>query len=224
MAESASTRSMSGQKSDGGLKVSQPIRYSELDLLALILGISNEPESLDLLHARLCREPDLQWLRGDDANSDAYCLPSIWWLRLQACFELVDRVIWENLRRSDVMHAPSDVRQFLLGRLGHCKTEQFAVLYLDSANRILEFQILFSGTVNSVKVYPRVVVQQALAINASALIISHNHPSGSWQLSAADIDLTQDLRELVEKLDIRILDHMVVAQGVVISMVEQGLL
>jgi DNA repair protein RadC len=215
---------MSGQKLGGEVTAFQPVRSSELDLLALILGVSNDPESLDLLYARLCREKSLQWLRTDEGEADTYALPAPWNLRLRACFELVDRVIGESLRTSDVIHNPRDVRQFLLHRLGHYKTEQFAVLYLDSANRMLEFQVLFSGTVNSVRVYPRVVIQQALAVNASALIISHNHPSGSWELSAQDIDLTLDLRDLVEKLDIRILDHMVVAQGVVISMVEQGLL
>ena len=202
----------------------EAVYYSELDLLALILGLSSDPESLDLLYARLCREQNLQWLRGQEVESEVFPLPVAWRQQLQACFELADRVIYEALKNSDVMHAPRDIQRFLLRRLGHFQTEQFALAFLDSAHRMLEFKILFSGTVNSVRVYPRVVVQQALAINASALILSHNHPSGSWQVSAADIDLTEELRVLVEKFDIRILDHLIVAQGAVVSMVERGLL
>jgi DNA repair protein RadC len=214
--------SKAGRK--GELMASAAVYYSELDLLALLLGLSSDPESLDLLHARLCREQNLQWLRDPEAESEEFPLPLVWRQKLQACFELADRVIYESLKLSDVMHGPKDIQRFLLRRLGHFQTEQFAVVFLDSAHHMLEFKILFSGTVNSVRVYPRVVVQQALAVNASALILSHNHPSGSWQVSAADIDLTEELRVLVEKFDIRILDHLIVAQGTVVSMVERGLL
>jgi len=202
----------------------EAVYYSELDLLAVILGVSRDPKSLDLLYARLCRERNLQWLREEDSESEVFPLPVVWRQQLQACFELVNRVIVESLKDTDVIQAPQDLKRFLLYRLGHFKTEQFGVVFLDSAHHMLEFQVLFSGTVNSVKVHARVVIQQALALNASALILSHNHPSGSWRISAADIALTEELRELVEKFDIRILDHMIVAQGVVVSMVERGLL
>ena len=104
------------------------------------------------------------------------------------------------------------------------KREHFSCIWLDCQNRVLGFETLFQGTIDCAAVYPREVVKAALAANASAVILAHNHPSGIAEPSRADQALTQKLKDLLVLMDIRLLDHMVVGQGVVVSFAERGLL
>jgi len=109
-------------------------------------------------------------------------------------------------------------------QLAHFQREVFAMLLLDSQNRMIDFDILFYGTLSQSSVYPREIVSRALRYNAAAVILSHNHPSGVVQPSRADECLTQTLKSALALIDVRVLDHVIVAQGAALSMAERGLL
>jgi len=116
------------------------------------------------------------------------------------------------------------VRGFLRSRLGPSRREIFACLFLDSRHRLIAFEPLFLGTVDRASVYPREVLRRSLELNAAALILAHNHPSGIAEPSSADIALTSSLRELLRQIDVALLDHLVVGSGVEVSLAERGLL
>jgi DNA repair protein RadC len=114
------------------------------------------------------------------------------------------------------------VRDYLKALLRHEPHEIFGCLFLDSKHRVLGFEALFQGTVDGAVVYPRQVVKRALAYNAAALILCHNHPSGSVEPSAADRRLTKLLQKALEVVDVRVLDHIIVGDGDPLSMAEYG--
>ena len=116
------------------------------------------------------------------------------------------------------------VKDFLAIRLGHLEYEVFVVLFLDSQHRLIECQEMFRGTLNQTSVYPREVARVALALNAGAVILAHNHPSGATEPSRADEYLTATLKTALQLIDVRVLDHMVVGGGSVMSFAERGLL
>lgn len=142
--------------------------------------------------------------------------------QLKAGLELARRYLAEQLARGDVLGDPAATRRFLQLHLRHQPHEIFACLYLDNQHRVLEFEELFRGTLNGAIVYPREVVKAALRHNAAALIFAHNHPSGVAEPSTADRSLTRRLREALALVDIRVLDHLVIGDGEVISMAERG--
>src|SRR5690554_5644894 len=144
--------------------------------------------------------------------------------QIQAAMEMAQRVIDEPLRQGDPLRSPEDTRRFLASRLGTYPHEVFAGLFLDNRHRIIQYRELFRGTIDGASVYPREVVRQALEDNAAAVIFAHNHPSGVAEPSQADISLTRRLKEALGLLDIRVLDHMVVGHGEVISLAERGLM
>ncbi len=128
-----------------------------------------------------------------------------------------------RLERQGSIGTPTDASDFLRMRLGALPHEEFHVLWLDNRHRILDCQKLFTGTVDGASVHPREVVRAALAINASAAILAHNHPSGVAEPSAADRMLTHELREALRLIGVRVLDHIVVGSECV-SMASRGLL
>ncbi|MYM52953.1 RadC family protein [Pseudomonas aeruginosa] len=119
---------------------------------------------------------------------------------------------------------PEDVRDYIRLSLGPEFNEHFAMLFLDSAHRILCFKRLFQGTIDSAAVYPRVIVQQALACNAASAIAVHNHPSGIVEPSQADRILTSKIKDALSLIDVRLLDHFVVGSSEIFSFAENGLL
>lgn len=125
---------------------------------------------------------------------------------------------------SDVLTNPGDVNSYLRLQLGRESNEIFAVLFLDNVHRVIAFEKLFFGTINSTSVYPRVVLQRAIALNAAAVIFSHNHPSGSTEPSQEDKLITQRLKQVLSIVDIRVLDHVIVSQEGSDSFVQRGLL
>ena len=133
-------------------------------------------------------------------------------------------LLWKQLRGSKVMDSPEAVRDFLRLRLSGLEHEVFAVLMFDSQNSLIEYVELFRGTVSQTSVYPREVVKEALARNAAAAILVHNHPSGAAAPSRADEYLTHTLKRALELIDVRVLDHMIVAGKDVLSFAERGLL
>lgn len=141
-----------------------------------------------------------------------------------AVLELSRRGLAEQLRERQAFHAPEAVKAYVQLHLAHKNHEVFAVLFLDSQNRLQAMEELFRGTLSQTSVYPREVVLRALHHRAAAVVLSHNHPSGSVQPSRADETLTQTLKAALALVDVRVLDHVIVGQGQALSMAEQGLI
>ncbi|PUE34812.1 DNA repair protein RadC [Limnohabitans sp. Hippo3] len=143
---------------------------------------------------------------------------------LLAVFEMARRALSQRLKEREAFHTPGAVKQYLQLQLAHKNHEVFAVLFLDNQNRMLAMEELFRGTLSQTSVYPREVVMRALHHQAAAVVLSHNHPSGSVQPSRADEHLTQTLKASLALVDVRVLDHIIVGQGQAFSMAEQGLM
>ncbi len=143
---------------------------------------------------------------------------------LAAILEIARRTLSARLAAAPVFDSPQAVKDYLALQLAHQPHEVFGVLFLDAQHRLLAFEALFRGTLQQASVYPREVVKRALALNAAAAILAHNHPSGVAEPSRADEALTQQLKAALALVDVRVLDHMVVARGTVVSFAERGLL
>jgi DNA repair protein RadC len=143
---------------------------------------------------------------------------------LLAVMEMARRALGEQLADAPVFDSPDRVKHFLGLQLGSRDRETFAVLFLDHQHRLLRMEELFHGTLAQTSVYPREVVRRALALNAGAVVLAHNHPSGLAEPSRADEYLTQTLKTALQLVDVRVLDHLVVGRGQVVSMAERGLL
>ncbi|MBO9677501.1 MAG: DNA repair protein RadC [Acidovorax sp.] len=143
---------------------------------------------------------------------------------LLAVVELARRALAQQLREREVFGSPQAVKQYLQLHLAAKGHEVFAVLFLDSQNRLIALEELFRGTLTQTSVYPREVVLRALHHQAAAAVLAHNHPSGNVQPSRADEALTQTLKTTLGLIDVRVLDHVIVAPGAALSMAEAGLL
>ena len=133
------------------------------------------------------------------------------------------RLLANRVRRGATMSSPQAVKDHLRLELGVLEHEVFCVLFLDAQHRIIALKQMFRGTVSQTSVYPREVVKEALSVNAAAVILAHNHPSGSVEPSRADEFLTQTLKTALALVDVRVLDHLVVAGADVCSFAERGL-
>ncbi len=142
----------------------------------------------------------------------------------QVLVEMAMQVLEARHQPGECLSSPTHVKTYLQLRLAGRKTEVFACLFLDHRHRVICFEEMFQGTVDSATVYPRVVVQRALEVNAAAVILTHNHPSGNTEPSKADITLTQRMQEALGLVDIRVLDHIVVGAAESVSFAERGLL
>ena len=143
---------------------------------------------------------------------------------LQAVLELARRALAMELAQRPVFDSPQSVRDYLKLQLGELGYEVFAVLFLDAQHRLIAYEPMFRGTLTQTSVYPREVLKRALALNAAAVILAHNHPSGVAEPSRADEFLTQSLKSALAMVDVRVLDHMVIGRGPVVSFAERGLL
>lgn len=133
-------------------------------------------------------------------------------------------IIGRTLRGGDTFATPDAVKHYLQLRLAGEGCEHFAALYLNAQNRLIAFEVLASGTLTQTSVFPREVVRAALAHHAAAIVFAHNHPSGNVQPSRADEALTQALKSALALVDVRVLDHVIVAPGQALSMAERGLI
>ncbi|MEP6825436.1 MAG: DNA repair protein RadC [Ramlibacter sp.] len=143
---------------------------------------------------------------------------------LVAVLELARRAMAQQLKEREVFSSPDAVKQYLQLHLAHKEHEVFAVLFLDAQNRLVAMEELFRGTLTQTSVYPREVVLRALHHQAAACVLAHNHPSGTVQPSRADEALTQTLKAALALVDVRVLDHIIVAPGGALSMAERGLM
>ena len=144
--------------------------------------------------------------------------------QLQAIFEMSRRALNEEMRSQDVFKSPQQVSDYLRLKLGALTNEVFMVLFLGAQNQLLTSEIMFTGTLMQTSVYPREVVKRAMHHNAGAVIFAHNHPSGIAQQSNVDELLTKQLKEALALVDVRVLDHIIVAGNQTLSFVERGLL
>ena len=143
---------------------------------------------------------------------------------LSAVIEMARRALAQRLADAPVFDSPQQVKDYLQLHLGALQHEVFAVLWLDARHRLIGMDTLFTGSLSQTSVYPREVVKRALARNAGAVILAHNHPSGLAEQSRADEYLTQSLKSALGLIDVRVLDHLVVGSGQVVSFAERGLL
>jgi len=198
---------------------------SDAELLAIFLrtGVTG-CSAVDLARRLLGEFGSLRALLEADqvAFSSHLGLGSAKYAQLQAVLEMARRHLAERLRRDSALESPQAVRDFLKARLRHEPHEVFACLFLDSRHRVLAFEVLFHGSIDCASVYPRQVVKRALAHNAAALILAHNHPSGVAEPSQSDRLLTQRLKDALALVDVRVLDHFVVGDGDPLSMAELG--
>ncbi|MGV6850657.1 MAG: RadC family protein [bacterium] len=162
------------------------------------------------------------------ANQKTFCqthgMGPAKYAQLQAVLELANRYIGEDIKKKDIMDSPEKTRYFLNTRLRQEKNEVFAVLFLDNRHQVITYESLFNGSIDGASVYPRVVAQRALELNAAALILAHNHPSGINEPSQADKTLTKKLKITLAELDIRVLDHFIIGHGEAYSFAEHGLI
>ena len=131
------------------------------------------------------------------------------------------KILSRRFRKGEALGSPGDTARYLQSKLSHYEREVFCCLFLDTRNRVIAFDAMFFGTIDGATVHPREVVKRALHHNAAALIVAHNHPSGVSEPSRADRALTKRLRDAVELVDVRLLDHFVVGEEVV-SFAERG--
>lgn len=205
-----------------------PAALSDTELLALLLrtGMPGKgvlqlaQELLDrfggvagLLHANA---DDIKAIKGLGGTAKR--------AQLVAVMELARRALAQQLQERSAMTSATEVKRYLQMQLGPHAHEVFALLFLDNQHRLIAFEELFRGTLSQTSVYPREVVQRALHHGAAAVILAHNHPSGNTTPSRADHSLTETLKAALALLDIRVLDHVIVARGKALSMAEEGLL
>jgi len=146
------------------------------------------------------------------------------YVQLQAVLEMARRALVEDIRLTDALTSPKSVRDYLkltLARLAH---EVFVAVFLTSQNRVIKVEEIFRGTLTQTSVYPREIVKLALAHNAASVIFAHNHPSGEPNPSQADRALTKTLADALALIDVRVLDHFIVAPGASLSFAEQGMM
>jgi len=143
---------------------------------------------------------------------------------LRALPELARRYYSESLPNGESIRSPADTEGYLQARMRHLDHELFCCLFLDNRHRVLSFNELFRGTIDGTSVYPREVVKEALAVNAAAVILAHNHPSGVAEPSQADERITRRLKSALELVDIRLLDHLIIGDGRATSLASRGLI
>ena len=200
---------------------------SDAELLAIFLRVGVVGKSaVDLARDLLHQFGSLNAIFSANAKDIAavHGMGTSKYCQLQAIFEMSRRALSEELKQKDALKSPKQVRDFLSLKLGNAQREVFMVLFLDAQNRVQAQENLFEGTLTQASVYPREVVKRALFHNAASVIFAHNHPNGLAEASQADKQLTQALKSALALLDIRVLDHFVVAGNDTISFAEQGLL
>jgi DNA repair protein RadC len=202
-----------------------PQALSDAELLAVFLRVGVTGKSaVDLGRDLVGRFGSLNGLFAATLNdfSEVHGLGPAKYAQLQAVLELARRALGEELQAGAALSSPQAVKQYLQLLLAAKPYECFAVLFMDVKNRLIACEELFRGTLTHTSVYPREVVKAALAHNAAGVILAHNHPSGSCEPSQADHTLTEALKKALALVDVRVLDHFVVAGKQVYSFAEHG--
>lgn len=204
-----------------------PAALADAELLALLLRTGTQGLGvLQMAEQLLARNGGVSGLLRTEPNQLAKVkgLGPAKLAELQAVLELARRALTAELAQRPVFDSPTAVREYLKLQLGDLAHEVFAVLFLDAQHRLIAYEPLFRGTLTQTSVYPREVLKRALALNAAAVLLAHNHPSGVAEPSRADEFLTQSLKTALAMIDVRVLDHLVVGRGQIVSFAERGLL
>ncbi len=200
---------------------------SDTELLAIFLRTGCAGKSaVDLARELLQHFGGLRPLLETDETTfcQIHGLGRATYAHLQASLEIARRLLAETLQRGNAFTNTQAVKHFVASKLRHRQQEVFGILFLNSQHQLLMFEELFVGTIDEASVYPREVVKKALAVNAAAVIFTHNHPSGIAEPSDADKLITQRLKNALGLVDIRVLDHMIVGDKQVVSFAERGML
>lgn len=202
-----------------------PEPLSDAELLAVFFGTGAAGQSaFDLGQGLLAHCGSVRAIFALDAPQ--FCslrgMGPARWAQLVAANELTRRSLREQLREADVLTSLATVRQFLALWLRDKPYECFSCLFLDARHHLIEARELFRGTLTQTAVYPREIARHAIATNAAAVILSHNHPSGHAEASAADRLLTEAVRRALGSLDVPVLDHLIVAGNHCLSFAERG--
>ena len=200
---------------------------TDLDLLTVLIGNRQKATKIfakakfslfTLLHSQPNENGDLFCAEGSSAYGDEPAM------KLQAAMELAARTLMEELQTRSSLTSPGAVRDLLRLKLAGLQHEVFVCIQLDAQHRVIAIEELFRGTLTQTSVYPREVVKASLRANAAAVIFAHNHPSGAAQPSQADELLTRNLKEALALVDVKVLDHFIVAGNQALSFAERGLL
>jgi len=200
---------------------------SDAELLAIFLRVGVQGKSAvtlakDVLHyfgslPRLLASSPKEFIRIHGMGISK-------WSQIQAAYELVKRSLEDGLAQGSIFSTPGHVKEFLQAKIGGLPHEVFVCLHLDSNLHLIECQELFRGSITQTAVYPREILKEALARNASAMIVAHNHPSGNPLPSSADQELTVTLMKALQLVDIPLLDHCIVSNRGFFSFSESGLM
>lgn len=200
---------------------------SDAELLAILLGPG--PAGGRAMH--IAREALLEWggIRGVFAHSKELArstkgVGTAGVARLEAARELVLRQLRAELQGKTILSGSAEAKQYLQARYGGDPHESFVCVYLNNKHHVVNIEVLFRGTIDGAPVYPREVVKRCLYFNAAAVIFAHNHPSGAAEPSEADITVTRRLQAALNTVDIRVLDHLVLAEQDVVSLAERRLM
>jgi len=202
------------------------IALSDAELLAIFLrtGIKGK-SAVDLAKDLLTESGSLSALLS--ASEEKFCLHKglgqAKYVQMKAVVEMSRRYLDEKMKRGDVLKDASDVENYLKLKLRHSPYEVFSCVFLDNKHRVIEYEELFRGTIDSASVHPREVVRRVIHHNAAAVILSHNHPSGVAEPSQADHRITERLKQALSFIDVRVLDHFIIGDEVV-SFARRGLI
>jgi len=200
---------------------------SDAELLAIFLRVGVTGKSaFDLARDLLNQFGSLNGIFAATEHelSQVHGIGTSKYVQLQAIFEMSRRALNEQLQQRDVFKSPQAVRDYLVLKLGGLTREVFLVLFLDTQNHLVATEEMFAGTLTQTSVYPREVVKRALHHNVASVIFAHNHPSGIAKQSQADELLTKELKQALALVDVRVLDHFIVAGNNTLSFSERGLL
>jgi DNA repair protein RadC len=204
-----------------------PAALSDAELLALLLRTGMQGKNVIVLAQEIVEKfGGVAGLLHADSNSlqDVKGLGPAKRAELQAVLELSRRALAQQLQEKPVLETPAAMLDFVRLQIGSKPYEVFAVLFLDVQQRLIACEELFRGTLTHTSVYPREVALRALQLQASSVVLAHNHPSGQVQPSHADQSLTAKLKAGLGLLDIRVIDHVIVSPSAALSMLEEGLL
>ena len=199
---------------------------TDAELLAIFLrtGIKGKT-AVDLARDLLNDSGGLSPLLG--ADEKRFCqskgLGQAKYVQLQAVVEMSRRYLHEKVLRGDAMENVNDVKNYLKSRLQHYPFEVFSCLFLDNKHRVIAYEELFRGTIDSASVHPRELIRRVLHHNAAAVVLAHNHPSGVAEPSQSDKSITHKLKQALGMIDVRLLDHFVIGDEI-ISFAERGLI
>ncbi len=200
---------------------------SDAELLAIFLrtGVTGKT-AVDLARDLLHEHGSLRNLMAADCSRfcASHGLGQAKYVQLQAVLEMGRRHLHETLKRGDVLTSPQHARSYLSASLRGYPYEVFACLFLDNQHRVIEYEELFRGTIDGASVHSREVVRCAIRHNAAAVILAHNHPSGVAEPSSSDAHITQRLKDALALVDVRVIDHIIVGDGEMVSLAERGLI